>query len=80
MNPLGIVGIYLAPVPTNPLREVDLWFLAPAWHGNRLIQIVQSEGSFTQSFEDSLNMPFNGYLKLDMYAHTLTQLYKNPYG
>ena len=76
INPLGI---YLAPVPSNTYNEVDVWFHSPPWHGHPLVQVVQSEGSFTKSFEDTINMPLNGDLILDMYANTLTQHYKHPY-
>ena len=70
------LGFYLAPVPSDRLNQVDVWFPSPPWHGQPQVQVAQSGGSFTQSFEDSLDMPLNGYLKLDMYANTLTQLYK----
>ena len=76
INPLGI---YLAPVPSNTYNEVDVWFHSAPWHGHPLVQVVQSEGSFTESFEDRPNMPLNGYIKLEMYANALTQLYKHPY-
>ena len=76
INPLGI---HLAPVPTNALNEVDVWMHSYMLHGQPLVQVVQSEGSFTKSFANRVNMPLNGYLKLDMYSNTLTQLYKYPY-
>ena len=56
INPLGI---YSAPVPSNTYNEVDVWFHSPPWRGHPLVQVVQSEGSFTKSFEDSINMPLN---------------------
>ena len=60
------------------MNQVDVWLHSHPWHGQPLVQVAQCEGSFTKIFEDSSNMPLNGYLKLDMYANTLTQLYKRP--
>ena len=76
INPLGL---YLAPAPSDPLNQVDVWFHSPIWHGQPLVHVVQSEGCFTKSFENRVNMPLNGYLKSDLYANTLAQMYKNPY-
>ena len=28
------LGFYLAPVPGNPLNQVDIWIHSPRWHGN----------------------------------------------
>ena len=72
------LGFYLAPVPSDPLNQVDIWFHSLRWHGRPLVQVLQSEGSFTQSFENSPQMPLDGYLQLDMYANTFTELYKSP--
>ena len=72
-------GFYLAPVPSNPQNQVDVWIHSLPWHGRPLVQVVQSEGSFTQSSDDGAAMPLNGYIKLDMYMNTLTQIYENPW-
>jgi len=72
-------GIYLAPVPSNPKNQVDVWIHSLPWHSRPLVQVVQSAGSFSQSFDEAAAMPLNGWIKLDMYMNTLTQIYKNPY-
>ena len=72
------LGFYLANAPSDPLHQVDIWFHSLHWHGRPPVQVHQSEGSFTQSFENRIDMPLDGYTKLDMYAHPLTELYKSP--
>ena len=67
-------GIYLAPVPSNPKNQVDVWIHSYRWHGRPLVQVVQSEGSFTQSFDEGAAMPCDGYIKLDMFTNTLAQI------
>ena len=71
------LGFYLAPVPGNPTSQVDIWIHSPKWHGQPLVQVVQTAGSFTKSSANSALMPLNGYIKLDMYVNTLTQIYNN---
>ena len=72
------LGIYLASVPSNPQNRVDVWVHSHPWHSRPLVQVVQSAGSFNQSFDDANAMRLNGYIKLDMYMNTLTQIYINP--
>ena len=81
------LGMFLAPVPTDPTNKVDVWVRSHQWHGQPLIQVVQSEGTFTRAtvgapgFYDppieADNMPLDGYIQLDMYSTTLTQIYRN---
>ena len=72
------LGFYLAPVPGNPLNQVDIWIHSPRWHGKPLVQVVQTAGSFTKSSNNAAAMPQDGYIKVDMYINTLTQIYKKP--
>jgi hypothetical protein len=72
------LGFYLAPVPSNPKNEVDVWINTQQWHGQPLVQVVQTGGSFTPSSDNSLSMPLTGYIQLDIYANTLTQVYRKP--
>ena len=72
------LGIYLALVPSNPQNQVDVWIHSHPWHSRPLVQVVQSAGSFSRSFDEADAMPLNGYSKLDMYTNTLTQMYKIP--
>ena len=44
-------GFYLAPVPTDPKNQVDVWFHPQQFHGQTLVQVVQSDGSFAKSSE-----------------------------
>ena len=73
------LGMYLAPVPTNPTNQVDVWVRSYPWHGQPLIQVVQSEGTFTRApaIENDF-IPYDGWIALDMYSNTLTQIYRNP--
>ena len=70
-------GFYLAPVPTDPKNQVDVWIHSLQFHGQPLVHVVQSGRSFLMSSGNSANMPLNGYIRLDMYANTLTQIYRN---
>ena len=71
--------IYLAPVPSNPKHQVDVWIQSHPWHSRPLVQVVQAAGSFSQSFDEAAAMPLNGWINLDMYMNTLTQTCKNTY-
>ena len=71
------LGMFLATVSTDPKNKVDVWVRSYAWHGQPLIQIVQSEGSFTRSTVEADFIPLDGYIQLDMYSNTLTQIYRN---
>jgi hypothetical protein len=76
VNPLGA---FLAPVPSDPQNNVDIWIRSYMWHGRPLIQVSQTAGSFTATTDvNQQNMPLDGYIKLDMYSNTLTQIYRNP--
>jgi hypothetical protein len=77
VNPLGV---FLAPVPSDPKNNVDIWFRSYMYHGLPLIQVSQTAGSFTSTTNiNQQNMPLDGYIQLDMYSNTLTQIYRNPY-
>ena len=81
--------MFLAPVPTDPTNQVDIWVRSYQWQGLPLVQVVQSEGSFTRatvgvpgSYNPPIeadNMPLDGYIQLDMYSNTLTQIFRNQY-
>jgi hypothetical protein len=75
VNPLGI---YLVPVPSDPQNNVDIWIMSYMYHGYPLIQVSQSAGSFTPT-TNVINggMPLLGYIRLDTYSNTLTQIYRN---
>jgi hypothetical protein len=72
------LGMFLAPVPTDPTNQVDVWVRSYQWHGQPLIQVVQSEGTFTRatagvpgSYSPPIEvdfMPEDGYIQLDMYS------------
>ena len=34
-------GFYLAPVPTDPKNQVDVWIHSQQRHGQPLVQVVQ---------------------------------------
>ena len=77
VNPLGI---YLAPVPSDPQNNVDIWFRSYMYHGYPLIQVSQTAGSFTFITDvNQQNMTLDGYIQLDMYSNTLTQNYRKLY-
>jgi hypothetical protein len=73
------LGVYLASVPSDPQNNVDIWIRSYMFHGYPLIQVSQTAGSFTPT-TNVINgsMPLQGYIKLDMYSNTLTQIYQNP--
>ena len=48
INPLGF---YLASAPSDPRDQGDACIHSHAWHGQPLVQVVQTAGSFTKSFE-----------------------------
>ena len=76
VNPLGI---YLVSTPSDPQNNVDIWIMSYMYHGYPLIQVKQSAGSFTP-VTNVINgsMPTNrGYIRLDTYSNTLTQIYRN---
>ena len=62
------LGLYLAPVPSDPMNQVDVWTYIHNHQSQHRVQAVQTEGSFTRSFANELEMPLNGYIKL----------YRNP--
>jgi hypothetical protein len=77
---VSAAGVYLSPVPSDNRNQVDIWVQSYMYHGYPLIQVYQAVGSFTKDTSTILTaMPLSGYVQLDMYANTLTQLYRNPY-
>ena len=77
---ISALGVYLSPVPSDNRNRVDIWIHSYMYHGYPLIQVSQTAGSFTKDTTTILTaMPLEGYVKLDMYANTLTQLYRNPH-
>ena len=72
-------GVYLAPIPFENQTGVDIWYESHPWTGPILLKVTQVTGSFTISNQVADSMPLNGYVKLDMFANTLTSIYKNPY-
>ena len=72
------LGVYLSPVPTENLYNVDVWIHSLPYHAVPLIQVSQADGYFTKDFVDYVDMPLAGFVKLDMYANTLTRIYRNP--
>ena len=86
---VNALGMFLAPVPTDPTYQVDVWVRSYQWHGQPLIQVVQSEGTFTRAIVgapgsynppiEADNMPLDGYIQVDMYSNTLTQIFRNQY-
>ena len=73
------IGVYLSPVPTDNLNNVDIWIHSQPYHGVPLIQVSQTAGSFTKNFVDYAEMPLEGFIKLDMFSPLLTQIYRNPH-
>ena len=48
------------------------------YHGDPLIQVSQTAGSFTPTTHViNGSMPLNVYIRLDTYSNTLTQIYRN---
>ena len=58
------LGIYLAPVPSNPQNKVDVWMHSNPWHSRPLVRVVQSAGSFSRSFDEADDMQLKGCIKL----------------
>ena len=56
------LGMFLAPVPTDPTNKVYVWVRSYAWHGQPLIQVVQGEGSFTRASVEAGFIPLDGYI------------------
>ena len=77
---VSALGVYLTPVPNDNRNQVDIWKQSDMWHGYPLVQVSQTDGSFTKDTSTIVSsLPLNGFVKLDMYANTLTQLYRNVY-
>ena len=77
---VSALGVYMTPVPTDNENTVDIWIHSYAYHGSPLVQVSQTSGSFTKDTTTTLTaLPLLGYAKMDMYANTLTQLYRNPH-
>ena len=77
---VSALGIYLSPVPSDNRNQVDIWVHSYMYHGYPLIQVSQAVGSFTKDTTTVLTeLPLLGYVKLDMFSNTLTQIYRNPY-
>ena len=77
---VSALGVYLSPVPSDNTNQVDIWIHSYMYHGYPLIQVSQAVGSFTKDTTTVLTaIPLSGYVKLDMYSNTLTQLYRNVY-
>ena len=73
------LGVYLAPFPTDNRNNVDIWVHSLPYDGVPLIQVPQTNGSFTKQFVDYDAMPLEGYIKLDMFSNFLSQVYRNPH-
>ena len=69
------LGVYLSSSPSDPQNNVDICIASYRYHGHPLTQVSQSAGSFTPT-TNIINgsMPLNGYVKLDMYSNTLTEI------
>ena len=77
---VSALGAYLTPVPTDNENQVDVWIQSYMWHGYPLVQVSQTDGSFVRGTATILpELLLSGYVKLDMYANTLTQLYRYPH-
>ena len=77
---VNALGVYLTPVPTDNRNQVDIWIHSYMYHGYPLINVSQVVGSFTKHNTTVLTaLPLDGYVKLDMFANTLTQIYRNPH-
>ena len=73
-------GAYLTPFPSDNRNQVDIWIHSYMFHGYPLIQVSQTAGSFTRDTATIVSsLPLNGVVKLDMYANTLIQVYRNQY-
>ena len=72
------LDVYLAPFPTDAKNKVDIWIKSFPFHGKPLIQVSQSEGSFSISSVMQDSIPLEGYTRLDAYSNTLTRVYRNP--
>jgi hypothetical protein len=70
--------VYLG-LTSDPLNNIDIYIKSSAYHGVPLINVSQSNGSFTKDFAQLDALPLTGYIQLDSYQNTLTKLYKNPY-
>ena len=57
VKPLGV----LLGRTSDPLNSVDIWIQSYMWHGKPLIQVSQSDGSFTKNFSQLNAMPLTGY-------------------
>jgi hypothetical protein len=74
------LGVYLTPVASGNRNNVDVWIQSYMWHGYPLVQVSQTDGSFTKDTSTILtNLPLTGYVKLDMFAPLLGHVYKNPH-
>ena len=77
---VSALGVYLSPFPSDNENQVDIWIHSYMYHGYPLIQVSQAVGSFAKDTTTVLTaIPLSGYVKLDMYSNTLTQLYRNPH-
>ena len=75
---VSALGAYLSPVPSDR-NSVDVWIHSYMFHGYPLIQVSQTLGSFTKDTSPYLTtMPLTGYVKLDMFAPMLQQIYRIP--
>ena len=74
------LGVYLTPFPTDNENQVDICIHSYMWHEYPLVQVSQTDGSFTKDTSTIVSsLPLNGFVKMDMYGNTLIQIYRNPY-
>jgi hypothetical protein len=62
---------------SDPLNKVDIWIQSYPWHGQPLVQVSQTTGSFSYNFSQQFALPNTGLIKMDMIQCTPTFLYKN---
>ena len=73
-------GVYLTPVASDNQNNVDVWIQSYMWHGYPLVQVVQTDGSFTKDTSRIVTaLPLTGLVKLDMFSHILARVYSNPH-
>ena len=70
------LGVYMGTT-SDPLNKVDIWIQSYPWHGQPLVQVSQTTGSFSYNFSQQFALPNTGLIKLDMIQCTPTFLYKN---
>ena len=74
------LGVYLAPTPSDPLNQVDVWVGAYIYYGNPIVTVSMAiGGSYDATPLCSQTLPSTGWINLETYKLNMTR-YLTPSG